>query len=140
MEIRIVKGIDNSKESIDIRTEVFINEQKFENEFDEIDETAYHLIIFDNNKPVATGRMYSDADGEYHIGRIAVIQEYRKKGIGRIVVTELEKAAAELGAEKCSLSAQTRVSDFYRSLGYTAVGEPYFDEYCPHIKMIKKLK
>ena len=33
------------QEAKDIRTEVFVNEQKFENEFDDIDDIAYHLII-----------------------------------------------------------------------------------------------
>ena len=35
----------------DIRIEVFINEQGFENEFDEIDTISHHIVAFDEENP-----------------------------------------------------------------------------------------
>lgn len=124
-----------------IREEVFIKEQKFENEFDEIDETAYHLVLFQNNLPVATGRMYPSTEDSatYILGRIAVLKEYRKCHLGKEVLTILENKAKNLGAEKTVLSAQMQAKGFYEKNGYKKFGEVYYDEYCPHIHMEKIL-
>lgn len=89
-----------------IRQRVFVEEQGFENEFDEIDDFAYHLVVYQNNQAVATGRMYPKDDKIMILGRIATIKDYRKKGFGRIVVQELEKKASELGYLTVQLSAQ----------------------------------
>ena len=37
-------------EAVRIRTEVFIDEQGFKDEFDEIDDTAIHLVLYNNDK------------------------------------------------------------------------------------------
>ena len=43
----------------EIRETVFVNEQGFHNEFDEIDNTAAHLVLFDENEvPIATCRVF----------------------------------------------------------------------------------
>lgn len=41
--------------------------------------------------------------------------------------------------KRLALSAQVRVRPFYEKLGYTASGDEYLDEYCPHIHMEKEL-
>ena len=43
------------------------------------------------------------------------------------------------GAKKASLSAQVQAQGFYESCGYTAEGDTYLDEHCPHIHMTKTL-
>lgn len=124
-----------------IRQKVFIDEQHFENEFDDIDKTALHIIAYADDKPVGTGRMFqSENNGEYIIGRIAVLKDYRKYHLGSTIVKAFEEKAKELGAAQISLSAQCRVRGFYEKLGFTATGTTYYDEYCEHIKMIKKLR
>lgn len=66
-----------------IREKVFMKEQGFHNEFDEIDSYAKHLVLFDKKIPVATCRFFNHESCEdYFIGRIAVIKEYRGKNIG----------------------------------------------------------
>ena len=47
-------------EAVEIRENVFVKEQGFEKEFDEIDEKAIHLVMFDEHlqKPVVTCRIY----------------------------------------------------------------------------------
>ena len=100
-----------------IRQRVFVEEQGFENEFDEIDDFAYHLVVYQNNQAVATGRMYPKDDKIMILGRIATIKDYRKKGFGRIVVQELEKKASELGYLTVQLSAQQQAQKFYEKMG-----------------------
>lgn len=128
-----------TEESRKIRTEVFVDEQGFQEEFDEVDARAWHLVVLDGDKAVATGRVFSEGAGAYHIGRVAVLKEYRKKQVGRIVMTELEKKAKELGAESISLSAQCQAAGFYKKIGYTQTEDFHLDQGCPHVTMIKAL-
>lgn len=127
------------QEAKDIRTTVFIDEQGFKNEFDDIDKTAKHILIYHDGKPVGVGRFFTDDEKTYHIGRIAVLKPYRKYGYGKEIIFSIENELKKLNAEKVTLSAQTRVGGFYEKCGYKKVGEEYFDEFCPHIEMVKNL-
>ncbi len=121
-----------------IRKAVFIDEQKFKNEFDDIDNTAIHLVIFDDKeKAVGTARMFKTDDKTVCFGRIAILKEERKNHYGSFILKELERKAKEMGYKKIELSAQERIKDFYKKNGYTEIGDTYFDEYCRHIKMYK---
>ena len=123
-----------------IRTRVFIDEQGFHDEFDETDRNSLHAVLFIDGKPAGTARMFTENGGSsYHIGRMAVLKEYRKTGLGSDIMNALCKKAKELGAEKCELSAQCRAEGFYKTLGFTAHGDTYPDEGCPHIHMEKRL-
>lgn len=126
-----------------IRKKVFIEEQGFKDEFDEYDcdEKAIHLVLYDNQQAVATGRLFTKDSQKkiYTIGRLAVIKEYRKLGLGKVLVQSLEEKAKEEGAEKITISAQCRAEGFYKKLGYTSSGDIYYEETCPHIHMEKIL-
>lgn len=122
-----------------IRTEVFIEEQGFKNEFDDDDFRCIHAVIFADGTAAAAGRIFPPENGVCVIGRIAVRKAFRGKNLGRKAVLLLEEKARELGAEKIALSAQCRVRGFYEKLGYSASGEVYSDEFCPHIHMEKRL-
>lgn len=121
-----------------IRQEVFVEEQGFHNEFDDIDRQAIHILVMDGETPVAAGRVYWEEDSKvWHIGRICVRKPWRGKELGRLVMEGLEKEARKRGAEKLMLSAQVQARGFYEKLGYSAYGEEYLDEHCPHIAMEK---
>ena len=121
-----------------IRETVFIEEQKFKIEFDDLDDIATHIVMYIDNNPVGCCRLYKQ-ENEYHIGRIAVLKPYRGKGCGEKILLEAEKVAKEKGADCIKLSAQVRASGFYEKLGYKKYGEIYFDEYCEHIAMKKDI-
>lgn len=123
-----------------LRTEVFIDEQGFENEFDETDNKATHVLIYDGKTPIATGRLYSDDGQSYHIGRVCVKKEYRGKKLGRRVLSALEEDARKAGGSEVKLSAQCRAKEFYEKCGYTATDDQHDDEGVPHVTMIKKLR
>ena len=123
-----------------LRTLIFIEEQGFVREFDEIDDTAVHIVAFDGDKPIGTCRYYPRPDGSYAIGRIAVAREYRGKGVGSALVLEAERRVALLGAKTTVVSAQLRAAGFYRSLGYTEQGSSYPEEHVPHILMVKGIE
>lgn len=121
-----------------IREEVFVKEQNFKEEFDSIDNIATHIVLFLDNVPIGTGRFYKENE-DYHIGRIAVLKEYRAKGYGKLILQEVENKIKEVGGEKLVLSSQKQAMNFYKKLGYIETGDFYLDEHCPHIKMIKYL-
>jgi predicted GNAT family N-acyltransferase len=123
-----------------IREKVFIEEQDFQNEFDELDEKSFHLVIYLDGQAAATGRLIPNEESKvYSIGRVAVLQEYRNYKLGNKVLEYLEEKAKEEGAVKLELSAQYAVMKFYQKNGYYEKGVIYYDEHCPHILMEKNL-
>ena len=122
--IKIAKGLANNADARLIRQQVFVEEQGFVNEFDDIDHEAYHAVIYTGGYPIATGRLF-DENGEAHIGRICVRKAYRGRDLGRMIVEALEKQAEKVGYKEVGLSAQTRVQQFYEKLGYRAYGDVY---------------
>lgn len=121
---------------IKIRTSVFMNEQGFKNEFDEIDKTCSHIVLYDNETPVATCRYFKEGDS-FHIGRVATIKEYRGQHLGSQIMQIAEQEIKALNAKQIEVSAQVRIKNFYKKQGYKEVGEVYLDEFCEHIRMVK---
>ncbi len=128
------------EEAVQIREEVFMREQGFQEEFDEIDGRAVHLVLYCDGSPAAVCRFYQDRmNGEYLIGRLAVRKAYRGKGIGAVLLSEAEKEIERRGGRMAALHAQRQAQPFYEKQGYAAYGETDFDEGCPHVWMKKRL-
>lgn len=119
-----------------------MEEQGFQNEFDEIDEEAVHILLFDaKGIPVATCRIFQEnGKEEFILGRLAVIKEYRGKNLGSEVIRRAEDYLKHIQGKKLVLHAQCRVVDFYKKLGFTEYGEIDEEEGCPHIWMEKEIK
>ena len=124
---------------VDIRTDVFVIEQDFKEEFDDIDNNCMFLVMYDVDKIVAMCRYFPVSEDTYAIGRIAVAKEYRGQGIGSRIVSEAEARLKNLDVKYAVLSAQLRAEEFYKKLGYVPEGETYYEEWCEHIKMRKVL-
>lgn len=122
-----------------IRICVFVDEQGFKEEFDDIDNYAKHIVLYNNKKPAAVGRFYTDDGKTYHIGRIAVMKEYRNCGYGKILMDIALNEITKIGGKRIELSAQMQAKEFYEKCGYQSVGKIYYDEHCPHILMKKDI-
>jgi predicted GNAT family N-acyltransferase len=127
--------------AVSIRKKVFMEEQGFQKEFDEIDERAVHLVLFDDKgAAAATCRVFYDTALEsYILGRLAVVKEYRGQKLGAAMIAEAEKYVCSVQGEYLALHAQCRVKEFYQKMGFREYGEVEDDEGCPHIWMKKKL-
>ncbi len=134
IEIKFYENKDHYKEVMFVREDVFIREQGFSTDEDEIDNHCIHVLFYDDNKPFATGRIFIEG-GNTVIGRVCVLEDYRGKGYGVQIIRQLEAKAKEMGASSTHLGAQVQAKEFYEKLGYTEYGEIYYDEYCPHIHM-----
>lgn len=138
MEYKIFKELPENAKLI--RETVFVKEQGFKEEFDSVDLIATHIVIYSDGKPAAVGRYFNEGNSPtYHIGRVAVMKEYRGLGYGKDIMDIAEKHIKAEGGEKIEVSAQLQAKPFYEKCGYTAVGDIYYDEYCKHILMFKNI-
>lgn len=134
---------DDLSDVINIRRQVFVVEQGVpeEEEFDEYDDLSVHALVYDNtdnNKPVATGRVYHDGNS-YRVGRIAVLKNERGKYYGDFIVRLLVNKAFLSGAEEVVISAQTKVVPFYEKIGFETYDESFEESGINHILMKVKL-
>ncbi|MFC1538679.1 GNAT family N-acetyltransferase [Candidatus Latescibacterota bacterium] len=110
-------------------------------ERDELEDMAFHLMIceFDRN-PVGIGRLHFNNDNEAQIRYMAVEKQYRKKGIGKLILSELEKEAKNRYVQQIILNARESAVTFYQSSGYTILEPSHilFNS-IRHFKMIKNL-
>lgn len=128
------------REAAQIRQEVFVEEQGFEVEFDEIDPIARHIVLFEDGAPTGTCRVYWNSNKNSHvIGRVAVRKEFRGRSFGGQLLQEAEQLVRSLQGKTLCLAAQVRVKVFYEKCGYTEAGEHFLDEGCPHVWMYKTL-
>lgn len=139
-EISVEYYNDITEDTRYIRETVFVTEQGFYEEFDEIDKKSIHILIKVNNRRAATARIYkSDDNGKWTIGRFAVLKEYRGKGLGLYLMKKVEEKIKEQGGLIAELSAQKQAEKFYLSLGYKPMGEIYYDQHALHIHMEKEI-
>lgn len=134
MEVKVYDYLN--EDAMNIRRNVFMAEQGYKNEFDDIDNKALHIVVYDNEKTVATCRIYKE-DNSYVLGRIAVDKAYRGKNLGTILLAEAENVVLQRGGREIILHAQCRVRGFYEKSGYEGYGPIGDDEGHPHIWMRK---
>jgi len=120
-----------------IRFTVFCEEQGVPRdiELDEHDALSVHAVVFDQGKPVATGRLLLDG----HIGRMAVLKEWRNRGLGGLMLERLIEKARERGDRQIVLSAQVHAVPFYRAHGFVPRGSEYMEAGIRHQEMIRRL-
>ena len=150
--IKIVKTQEDLDAILDLRSSVFIDEQLVpeEEEIDDldtlesiVDDKVIHLIAKENNKIIATARMFvegnsiisSSKETHLHVGRVAVRYNARKTGVGRLVMDKCHQVAADRGYSIVTLSAQVQALGFYEKLGYQARGKIYLDAGIEHRDM-----
>ena len=104
-------------------------------EIDGLDDQAKHVLAFVDGVPIGTGRILSDG----HIGRVAVLKDYRGLGIGKSIMKDLIKWAQNMNLEKVWLSSQWHAHSFYLDLDFVCVGEIYKEAGIDHIKMFRTL-
>jgi len=110
-------------------------------EKDEYEEEATHIIACINNKIIGVGRIHMNSKEEAQIRYMAIKGRYRGKGIGGLVLKELERVAKEEGADYIILNARKNVVDFYKYHGYKILEKAHTLFGCIlHWKMRKDLQ
>jgi hypothetical protein len=136
--IRIMPWPDARAEASAIRETVFVVEQGVprEIELDEQDARCDHAIAYHAAAgAIATGRLLPDG----HIGRMAVLREWRGKGVGGRLLEALIERARSRGMRRVVLNAQTHAAPFYARFGFAAVGAEFMEAGIPHVEMARAL-
>lgn len=121
-----------------VREAVFIQEQHVpaELEWDGLDEDSRHaLALSAKGDAIGCGRMLSDG----HIGRIAVMPQWRKQLVGTAIMEALLSEARSRGFKQVDVDAQTQAVPFYRGFGFQEEDEEFEDAGIPHIRMRLRL-
>ena len=121
-----------------LRFAIFVGEQNVPSgiELDDMDAQCLHAVAFDvDDKPIGTGRLLPDG----HIGRMAVVKEWRRRGVGAEILEALVAEARKRGHAEVLVSAQLQAAEFYRELGFVAEGKVYPEAGILHQNMRKKL-
>ena len=135
-EVKNVNYTGENEQAIrEVRDAVFIQEQSIDPdiEFDGLDESAVHAIVYSNAQPVGTGRILDDG----HIGRIAIIKAFRGQGLGSKIVLSLIDEAKNKGYPRVYLGSQKHAIDFYTKLGFEPFGDEFMEAGIPHLSMEK---
>lgn len=121
-----------------IRTPVFIEEQQVPQdiEWDDKDPLCVHVLALDaDGTPIGTGRLAPDGK----IGRMAVLPEWRNRGVGAAILEFLVHSARERGIKECYMNAQSHALDFYRQYGFEAYDAEFLEAGIPHRRMKRSL-
>ena len=132
-----------------VRTKVFLDEQGFQEEFDDldIDPRMVHLCAYGDGELLGCARLFPSAmesgvearPDRWILGRLAVLASGRKTGTGSKLMAEAERIACDHGAAEMHLHAQLQAQPFYERLGYAAYGPVELDEHVEHQWMKKVL-
>ncbi len=141
VELKLVETEAEMEAALAVRMRVFVAEQSVpaEEELDDEDATATHVIARHNELVVGTGRLLIRAEGTCQIGRMAVDQPWRRQGVGGRLLLYLEQEARSQGMSQVMLHAQEYVKGFYAAHGYLERGELFLEAGIPHIEMRKEI-
>lgn len=139
--VRIVTEPEQRAQAFDIRRRVFQDEQGVpaDQEFDADDDAAIHVLADIGGVPVGTGRIVFHAT-HAKIGRMAVLKERRRGGVGRALMDALIGVAAEQRCRSLVLHAQVQAIAFYHALGFHVVGNEFEEAGIPHRRMERALQ
>ncbi|WP_286264325.1 bifunctional GNAT family N-acetyltransferase/hotdog fold thioesterase [Thalassotalea atypica] len=92
-------------------------------EKDELESQALHRMIIDQDTKsvIAVARLHFDDQFTAQVRYVAVDGGQQGKGIGRILMDELEKVARERGITSVNLNAREVSLAFYQALGYQLI-------------------
>jgi predicted GNAT family N-acyltransferase len=139
--VKLVETKAELESAISVRFRVFVAEQNVppEEELDEEDAAATHVIALHHGSIVGTGRLLSRDPAVAIIGRMAVDKSWRRQGVGGLILEFLEDEARTQGMRQSVLHAQEYVKSFYAAHGYREHGDPFVEVDIPHIEMRKDL-
>jgi predicted GNAT family N-acyltransferase len=110
-------------------------------ERDELEAQARHLMVTNpQGEIIGVGRLHFDTSHQARIRYMAVAEDCRGQGIGRLILAALEEQARAGGAHRIVLDAREPAERFYARQGYHSLGEGHtLFGHIPHVRMAKDL-
>ena len=128
---RLISELDK-----DLRSRYGAEQEEFD-KFNKIENLATVIIAYSNNEPVGCGCFKKFDTDSVEVKRMFVDPDHQRKGIGLLILKELEKWAAEIGYRSMVLETGTRqleAIELYKKLGYEVI--PNFDPYIGNVLSI----
>ena len=122
-----------------IRHQVFVQEQGVPEalEWDGLDAGCRHVLAQSaDGEAIGTGRLLPDG----HIGRMAVLQAWRRSGVGTALLRELVSMAVDRGDPCVVLHAQAYVTAFYLRAGFEVASPEFMEAGIAHVRMQLRLR
>lgn len=120
-----------------IRTKVFVDESRVdqEDEYDGFDHLSHHfLALFDGTPAGAARWRIIQGSGRVRLERIAVLKEFRRKGVGTALVKKMLTFIPE--DQEVFVRAQSTNLDFFENLGFKVQGDEFQEAGIPHFEMV----
>lgn len=138
---RIEYGSDEYEVSIDIRNEAFRKPWGLDIRDEDLtpDKDMEMYGGYLDGKMIATVFLTERDKDTARVRNVAILDDYRKHGLGRYLMDFIEDVAKEKGYSKVYLMGRVSVEAFYHKLGYKTLGDPYDYHTIPHVDMIKDL-
>lgn len=96
-------------------------------EFDEHDcDGTKYIVLLEDGYPVGTCRFYPVDAETVMIGRVVVLEDYRGRGYGRLVITEAEAWISALGYRRIWVDSRDVAVGFYSRLGFVCADPTVF--------------
>ena len=138
---KLVTNDGELKAAFAVRTQVFVDEQGISEdlELDEHDSEALHMVVKDGDKVIGTARVLFLATNQAKLERMAILKPFRRRGIGRRIISFLIEELRNRQVEQVVLHAQYLVVAFYESCDFEKSGSPFWEAGIKHIKMQRQL-
>jgi predicted GNAT family N-acyltransferase len=136
LNIRKVNNSSDFFKLLEVRKKVYVDELNvpIELEFDEYDETAFHFVVEVDDIVVGTARLVA-LDNEGNIGRVCILKDFRRKGLGTKLITSIINASMNMGLDRLTVEAKVDALPFYEKMGFVNEGNEYLEIGVPHNKM-----
>ena len=122
-----------------LRNEVFVVEQNCPYiDTDNKDLHSWHLMGRQDDQLVAYSRILPSGISYKNpsIGRVATALQYRKKGLGKILMKKaIEKCKQQFSCNEITIGAQLYLKIFYESFGFVQSGNIYLEDGIEQIEM-----
>ena len=134
-------GSKDYGETIDIRYEVlrkplgliFTQQQLLD------ERGQYHLVCKEGEVVLGCLVLMPRSDTQVQMRQVAILADYRGRGLGESLVRCSEEYAMDLGYQEMIVHAREPVVGFYEKFGYARVGDRFIEVALPHWKLVKKL-
>lgn len=140
--VKFAQTPDEYRTAYEVRWEVLRKpwNQPKGSETDDLESSAYTIIVIENGITCATGRLQALGERTGQIRYMAVGANKQGKGLGKKVLLALEAKAIELGMKNIVLNARENAINFYLQNGYRITGDAEtLYGVIRHLRMEKKL-
>jgi len=130
-------GTKEYQQMVNMRNEILRKPLGLNFSTDELENEKDEILIgaFEDEKMLGCCMLIKMTNKTVRLRQMAVMNNLRGKGIGRALMNFAENIAMDLGYRTITMHARKTAIGFYEKLGYSVVGEEFFEVTIPHFEM-----